>query len=114
MSIFAETANIDYRLSFADQGKQTFLSRFPFATTKWKLLFSVSPVFCIYCTYIDTYIEAAAYTVNIYLEIYIYLYIYICIYMMPFSEVGASSFFALSCSQAHSQKEHTKCEEKRA
>jgi hypothetical protein len=25
MGMFAETANVDYRLSFADQGKQTFV-----------------------------------------------------------------------------------------
>jgi hypothetical protein len=28
MGTFAETANVDYRLSFADQGKQTFVLRF--------------------------------------------------------------------------------------
>jgi hypothetical protein len=31
MGTFAETANVDYRLSFADQGKQTSFFRFPFA-----------------------------------------------------------------------------------
>jgi hypothetical protein len=31
MGKFAETANVDYCLAFADQGKQTSLFRFPFA-----------------------------------------------------------------------------------
>jgi hypothetical protein len=54
---FAETAIVDYRLSFADQGKQasvfrfllqqtdgSLLFRFPFAESKRKLHFSVSSV----------------------------------------------------------------------
>jgi hypothetical protein len=34
MGTFAETANVDYRLSFADQGKETH--SFPFAENKQK------------------------------------------------------------------------------
>ncbi len=34
IGIFAETAIIHYRSSFADQGKQTFVSWFPFAANK--------------------------------------------------------------------------------
>jgi hypothetical protein len=56
MGTFAETAIVDCRLSFANQGKQTTVSvrnkqmeiccfRFPFAANKRKLLFSVSSVF---------------------------------------------------------------------
>jgi hypothetical protein len=58
MGMFAETAIVDYHLSFADQGKQTsvfcFLLQqtdgslhfcFPFAENKSKLPFSVSSVF---------------------------------------------------------------------
>jgi hypothetical protein len=45
MGTFAETANINNRLSFADQGKQTSVFRFPFATNRQKLPFSVSTVF---------------------------------------------------------------------
>ncbi len=55
MVTFAEIAIVDYRLSFADQGKQTFVFRFlmqqtngslsfSFAENKWKLPFSVSSV----------------------------------------------------------------------
>jgi hypothetical protein len=64
MGTFAETAKVDYRLSFADQGKLTSVFHFASAenkqkfaasvsicTNKRKLLFSVSSVFCIY-TYI--------------------------------------------------------------
>jgi hypothetical protein len=53
---FAETAIVDYRLSFAVPGKQTCVFRFrlkrtngslpflfPFAVNKWKLSFSISP-----------------------------------------------------------------------
>jgi hypothetical protein len=30
MGMFAETSNVDYHLSFADQGRQTFVFHFPF------------------------------------------------------------------------------------
>ncbi len=59
--MFAETAIVDYRLSFADQGKQTSVSisvcskrrevchfHFPFAANKWKLPFSMSSICRIY------------------------------------------------------------------
>jgi hypothetical protein len=56
MGMFAETVIVDYRLSFADQGKQISIIslqqktevchfRFLFATNKWKFLFSVSSFF---------------------------------------------------------------------
>jgi hypothetical protein len=64
MGTLAQTAIVDYRLSFADQEKQTSLicfslqqtnrkklfcrSHFPFAANKQKLPFSVSPIFRIY------------------------------------------------------------------
>jgi hypothetical protein len=55
MGMFAETAFVDNRLSFASLRKQTSVLHFrlqqtnislpfPFAANKWKLLFSVSPV----------------------------------------------------------------------
>jgi hypothetical protein len=34
MGIFAETAKVNYRLSFADQGKQTSIFRFTFVENK--------------------------------------------------------------------------------
>jgi hypothetical protein len=40
MGTFAEKANFEYRLSFADQRKQRF--RFPFAETKRKFAISFS------------------------------------------------------------------------
>jgi hypothetical protein len=80
MGMFAETANVDYCLLFADQGKQTYVSRYPFAENKWKFAifrfpfaenkrkqpFSVSSVFHLH---IYICIETAAY-------IYGYPYIY--------------------------------------
>jgi hypothetical protein len=55
MGTFAESANVDYRLSFAEQGKQTFAYRFSlqqtngslpfsFAANKRELPFSVYPI----------------------------------------------------------------------
>jgi hypothetical protein len=41
MGTFAETANSDYRLSFADQRKQTSVFLFLFAENKRKLAISV-------------------------------------------------------------------------
>jgi hypothetical protein len=69
MGTFADTANVDYHLSFADQGKQTFL---------FSVSFSFSHIYIERAVYIDIYI-------HIYLNLYIYyIYIYICIYMLPF------------------------------
>jgi hypothetical protein len=44
MGTFAETAIVDYCLSFADQGKQTsdFRFLFLFAANKWKFAVSVA------------------------------------------------------------------------
>jgi hypothetical protein len=42
--MFAETANVNYRLPFADKGKQTFVFHFPFAENRRKF---VVPVFCL-------------------------------------------------------------------
>jgi hypothetical protein len=42
MGRFDETAIVDYRLSFADQGKQTSVFRFRFQKTNRSLPFSVS------------------------------------------------------------------------
>jgi hypothetical protein len=50
MGTFLEPASIDYRLSFANQGKQTSIFRFlfPFAANKRKLPLSVSSDLYIY------------------------------------------------------------------
>jgi hypothetical protein len=45
MGKFAETAIVDYRLSFADQGKQTSVFRFRLLQTNGSLPFSDSYVF---------------------------------------------------------------------
>ncbi len=69
MGTFAETANIDYRSSFADQGKQTSI---------------FVPIFRIYIyTYIYIYIHIYRHKhINIYTRTYIYKYLQIyCIYM---------------------------------
>jgi hypothetical protein len=41
MGTFAETAIVDYRLSFVNQGKQTSLYPFPFEANKRKFAVSV-------------------------------------------------------------------------
>jgi hypothetical protein len=41
MVTFAETAIVDYRLSFADQGKQTSVYSFRFTANKWKFAVSL-------------------------------------------------------------------------
>jgi hypothetical protein len=54
MDTVTDTAIVDYRLSFAEQGKKTAVYHFrlqltngslPFAENKWKLPFSVNSVF---------------------------------------------------------------------
>jgi hypothetical protein len=42
MGTFADTANVDYRLLLADQGKQTFVFRFLLQTTNGSLPFPFS------------------------------------------------------------------------
>jgi hypothetical protein len=42
MGMFAETAIVDYRLSFVDQGKQTSVFHFRFQQTNGGLLFPFS------------------------------------------------------------------------
>jgi hypothetical protein len=69
MDKFAEIANIDYRLSFADYGKLTFVSRFRLQQTNGSCRFPLVPL---------SYIEMAA---NIYIEILIYIYTYIYLYI---------------------------------
>jgi hypothetical protein len=75
MGTFAETAIVDYRSSFANEGKQTSVFYFrlqqqtevcqcclPLGANKWKLPFSVSSVFCIHmlriCCLFNMYIYA--------------------------------------------------------
>ncbi len=83
MGKFAETANADYHLLFADQGKQTSVSvcsketevccfRFPFATNKQKFAFPFSIYIYSHCT---VYTENRTIYICIYIySIYIYLY----------------------------------------
>jgi hypothetical protein len=93
MGIFAETANVDYCLSFADQGKQT--SIFLLEKTNGSLPFSISSSFPY--KYIEEeklkrhfcslrWQHMYRYTVKIYVYIYISrsIYISISIYMLPF------------------------------
>jgi hypothetical protein len=85
MSMLAETANVDYHLSFANQEKQTF--RFPL------VLFSI---------YI--YIETSAYTVSIYISLDISnsINIYWYMYMLTFqTENGAEAIFLNPLPFAH-------------
>ncbi len=42
MGMFAETAIVDYHLSFAVQGKQTLVLRFPLQQTNGSLVFPFS------------------------------------------------------------------------
>jgi hypothetical protein len=66
---FAETANVDYHLSFADQGKQTSVFRFPFCSKNGSFLFLL-------------YICSKKTKVAVFCEFHFpYIYsIYICIY----------------------------------
>jgi hypothetical protein len=41
MGTFAETAIVDYTISFADQGKKNICFQFPSAANKWKFAISV-------------------------------------------------------------------------
>ncbi len=68
MGMFAETENVDYRLSFADQGKELM-----FSVAKNKRKFAVSVC-------MSTYIKTAA---------YIYIYKYICFRFKQKTEASA-------------------------
>jgi hypothetical protein len=53
MGMIAETADVRYRLSFADQGKQTFTFYFQFVENKRKMPFLLV-LFSVYIQYIET------------------------------------------------------------
>jgi hypothetical protein len=63
---FLDTANFDYRLSYAEQGKKNF-----------RFSFSVSTIFYLY---VDIYIYFYIY-IHISISVYIYLYLYINIHI---------------------------------
>jgi hypothetical protein len=90
MGTFAETEKVDYRLSFADQGKQTFVSvsvctkrtevccfRFPFAINKRILPFSVSSVLLSRVCLCGCVCSVVGVCVYLYLFIFIFLFMYI-------------------------------------
>jgi hypothetical protein len=64
MGTFAETTVVSYRLSFADQGKQTSVFRFRLQQTNGSLLF-------LFSGYIDMYRIYAAVCI---FDVYIYIY----------------------------------------
>ncbi len=78
MGTFAETANVDYRLSFADQEKQTSVFRFPFSILQQSKGSCRFPYI-----YKNTYIHVFIYAVvsngkrTCPSKIYKYIYIYI-------------------------------------
>jgi hypothetical protein len=93
--MFAETANVDYLLSFADQGKRASVFRFPFSLY---IYFETAADIYTYRD-IEIYIYISLYISNLYLYIYIFIY-YICccfkrkteaqaIFLNPFT-VGSS------------------------
>jgi hypothetical protein len=61
----AETAKVDYRLSFADQGKQSSFSYIQYIL-KWQHIYR----------YIYLYIVYISISIAIYLYLYLYLYLY--------------------------------------
>jgi hypothetical protein len=69
MGMLAERAIVDYRLTFAAQGKQTSIISFPFAANKRKF-----PFYLCMCMYMYIYIYEYTYI--------IYIYICICIYIV--------------------------------
>jgi hypothetical protein len=85
MGTVAETAKVDYLLSFAKKGKQTFIFRFPLAENKRKFAVSVfrlqqtngSCRFPLVPFYVYIIFQRLQIYINIYIHSYLYLYLYI-------------------------------------
>jgi hypothetical protein len=80
MGAFAETAIVDYHLSFADQGKQTSI-------------FHVHFPYMYICKYRENenhiYIYMYLYVyVYVYLYVHIYVYVYMCMYMSMYMHMS--------------------------
>jgi hypothetical protein len=96
MITFDETANVEYRLSFVDQGKQTFVSRFLFAENG--SCHFVSPYIFIlkrqhiYSMDIDILIYLLFIYIHIFVSISICIYMYICCRSKQKTEAQAISF----------------------
>jgi hypothetical protein len=82
MGTFAEAANVDYHLSFADLGIQTSVFRFPLVPFSIHIYIKTAAQLCIH---VDTYKGKYIY-MFIYVSISIYLYL--CIYMYIYAAVS--------------------------
>jgi hypothetical protein len=71
MGTFAVTANVDYHLSFADQGKQTYVFRIYIF---WKVAHTWIYIYIYLYLYIYIYIHIS---ISIYLFLHLYRYTYI-------------------------------------
>ncbi len=80
MGTFAEKANADYHLSFADQGKPTSVFCFPLEKNKWK--FDVTVFHCAANKQkLPFQLVSFFLYIYIHLETDIFRYIYTCIYI---------------------------------
>jgi hypothetical protein len=75
MGTFAETANVVYRLSFADQGKQTYVFRFSLQQTYESYIQYIRKMELYIYIYSILYINSM-YT-NIYIHVHIHIHILI-------------------------------------
>jgi hypothetical protein len=101
MGTLAETAIVNFHLSFANQGKQTYKEtevcrfHFPFVANKQKLPFSVGSFFsvCVFvcggCLGVCGGVFVFVY-VDIFIFIWFIVHIYIYIYMMPLKTENGS------------------------
>jgi hypothetical protein len=73
------TANVEYRLSFADQGKQTSAFRFPYIYIYWN-----DSIYIYICNYIYKDIDISRYRCVYISRVYIYIYLYIYVYLSTY------------------------------
>ncbi len=83
MGTFAKTANVDYRLSFADQERQTFVFRLQQINGSCR--FPLVP-FSIYIY------RNGSISIEIYISIYSFVYIYIYVYMLLFQTKNGKKY----------------------
>jgi hypothetical protein len=73
MGSFAETAIVDYCLTFADQGKQNSIFHFRLQQTNGSLLLSICSVFCVCWGVCVGGVGCVCSYIYIYICIYIYM-----------------------------------------
>jgi hypothetical protein len=83
MGTFAETGNVDYHLSFADQGKETSVFQFRLQQTSKNFPFSV---FCLQQTYGTCCFPLVPFSLYIFVSSVFCIYTYIRQTELPFYE----------------------------